>query len=203
MRWAQSRSLPAGDVFWARLILAALADGMTYEAIKGSLHTTAPDDLTLEAAVRTNGPGWPRTPTQGQQTSDSNASGSGEDMPQGATETWGWQHPLVGPQASRRDGREQIERASNPIPSQADPQPHRLQHYMTSNDPDFEAKAADIIGLYCSCRSMQPCFAWMRRPRFRRSIAWTRSCRCRLDERSDTGSNITDMEPYRCTRHWM
>ena len=41
MRWAQSRSLPAGDVFRARLILA-LADGMTYEAIKGSLHTTAP-----------------------------------------------------------------------------------------------------------------------------------------------------------------
>jgi putative transposase len=40
-RWAQSRSLPAGDVFRARLILA-LADGMTYEAIKGSLHTTAP-----------------------------------------------------------------------------------------------------------------------------------------------------------------
>jgi len=27
-------------------------------------------------------------------------------------------------------------------------QPHRLQRYMASNDPDFEAKAADIIGLY-------------------------------------------------------
>jgi len=26
--------------------------------------------------------------------------------------------------------------------------PHRLQRYMTSDDPDFEAKAADIIGLY-------------------------------------------------------
>jgi transposase len=26
--------------------------------------------------------------------------------------------------------------------------PHRLQRYMASNDPDFEAKAADIIGLY-------------------------------------------------------
>lgn len=29
-------------------------------------------------------------------------------------------------------------------------QPHRLEHYVTSNDPDFEAKAADIIGLYLS-----------------------------------------------------
>jgi DNA-binding LacI/PurR family transcriptional regulator len=26
--------------------------------------------------------------------------------------------------------------------------PHRLEHYMASNDPDFETKAADIIGLY-------------------------------------------------------
>jgi transposase len=27
-------------------------------------------------------------------------------------------------------------------------QPHRLRHHMVSNDPDFETKAADIIGLY-------------------------------------------------------
>ena len=27
-------------------------------------------------------------------------------------------------------------------------QPQRLEHYMTSDDPDFETKAADIIGLY-------------------------------------------------------
>jgi transposase len=27
-------------------------------------------------------------------------------------------------------------------------QPHRLEHYMASDDPDFETKAADIIGLY-------------------------------------------------------
>lgn len=27
-------------------------------------------------------------------------------------------------------------------------QPHRVERYMASNDPDFETKAADIIGLY-------------------------------------------------------
>lgn len=27
-------------------------------------------------------------------------------------------------------------------------QPHRIEHYVLSNDPDFESKAADIIGLY-------------------------------------------------------
>ena len=27
-------------------------------------------------------------------------------------------------------------------------QPHRMSRYMASNDPDFEQKAADVIGLY-------------------------------------------------------
>src|SRR5215831_9868349 len=27
-------------------------------------------------------------------------------------------------------------------------QPHRLRHYMASDDPQFEEKAADVIGLY-------------------------------------------------------
>ena len=26
--------------------------------------------------------------------------------------------------------------------------PHRMRRYMASNDPDFETKAADVIGLY-------------------------------------------------------
>src|SRR5207244_2898800 len=26
--------------------------------------------------------------------------------------------------------------------------PHRLERYLTSNDPDFETKAADVLGLY-------------------------------------------------------
>jgi len=40
-QWAQSRTLPAGDVFRARLILA-LADGWSYTQIKQRLHTSAP-----------------------------------------------------------------------------------------------------------------------------------------------------------------
>jgi transposase len=34
------------------------------------------------------------------------------------------------------------------ILAQAQLKPHRLERYMSSNDPDFETKAADIIGLY-------------------------------------------------------
>jgi len=40
-RWAASRTLPAGDVFRARLILA-LADGKSYSQIMSWLQTTAP-----------------------------------------------------------------------------------------------------------------------------------------------------------------
>src|SRR3954452_19143110 len=34
------------------------------------------------------------------------------------------------------------------ILTQADVRPHRLERYMASDDPDFENKAADVIGLY-------------------------------------------------------
>jgi hypothetical protein len=34
------------------------------------------------------------------------------------------------------------------ILAQADIRPHRLKRYMASDDPDFETKAADVIGLY-------------------------------------------------------
>ena len=32
--------------------------------------------------------------------------------------------------------------------TRANPRPHRLERYLASNDPDFEKKAADVIGLY-------------------------------------------------------
>ncbi|MGO8718355.1 MAG: helix-turn-helix domain-containing protein [Acidobacteriaceae bacterium] len=40
-RWAQSRTLSAGDVFRARLMLA-LADGLSYRAIEEKLDTSSP-----------------------------------------------------------------------------------------------------------------------------------------------------------------
>ena len=49
-KWAQSRTLPAGDVFRARLILA-LAEGQTYEPDQCVVADHSADDLALEAAV--------------------------------------------------------------------------------------------------------------------------------------------------------
>ena len=48
--------------------------------------------------------------------------------------------------------------------------PHRPERYMASDDPDFEANAADIIGLYLNRpQHTARCSASMKRPRFRRA----------------------------------
>ena len=62
--------------------------------------------------------------------------------------------------------------------------PHRLERYMASDDPDFEAKAADIIGLYLNPPSMRRCFVSMRRLPFRLWTGSIRSCRFRRARRA-------------------
>ena len=54
-RWAQSRTLPAGDVFRARLILA-LADGSTYREIAKNLIWSDP------SSTKSHDVGFPFTP---------------------------------------------------------------------------------------------------------------------------------------------
>jgi hypothetical protein len=71
-------------------------------------------------------------------------------------------------------------------------QPHRLERYMLSNDPDFEQKAADVLGLYLSRRNTRWSSPSMRRPRFRLSIASTRCCRSRPAEPNAMASSTTD-----------
>ena len=47
---------------------------------------------------------------------------------------------------------------------------------MASDDPDFEAKAADIIGLYLNPPQKLPCSVSMRRSPFRHWIGPIRCC---------------------------
>ncbi len=62
------------------------------------------------------------------------------------TETIRRQHPLACRKLSEELGvsKSTVQR----ILAQAKLPPHRLNRYMASNDPAFEAKASDIIGLY-------------------------------------------------------
>jgi transposase len=144
-RWAQSRTLPAGDVFRARLMLA-LADGKSWNQIQIELRTSRP---TIARWKR-------RFEQQGMAGLDPRHKGS---EPRTAT-------PSVQARVLRKTTRRPEDGSTHwtcrkmaavlglskstvqRIWRQARLKPHRLDRYMASNDPHFEEKAADIIALY-------------------------------------------------------
>src|SRR5438552_2051874 len=77
---------------------------------------------------------------------------------------------------------------------EADLKPHRLDRYMASNDPQFEQKAAAIIGLYLDPPQNAAVFCIDEKRPFRRWTGWTSDCRYRRGELRSMGSNITGTE---------
>src|SRR5438093_2985795 len=144
-RWAQSRTLPAGDVFRARLILA-LADGQSYREMVRGMRTSAAtiarwrrrfeqDRLAgLEGRHRGS---KPRTATPAVQ---ARVVRRVQQQPSDGSTHWSCRK-LAGELGVSKST---VQR----ILMQARLKPHRLERYLASDDPDFEAKAADIIGLY-------------------------------------------------------
>jgi transposase len=144
-RWAQSRTLPAGDVFRARLILA-LAQGNSYREIENSLGTSAPTiarwrtrferDRLAGLEGRHKG-SQPRIATAAVQ---ARVARRVQQKPSDGSTHWSCRKLASELGLSKST----VQR----ILTQARLKPHRLEHYVASNDPDFESKAADIIGLY-------------------------------------------------------
>jgi transposase len=144
-RWAQSRTQPAGDVFRARLILA-LADGLSYVQIKKTLRTTAPtisrwkqrfEQHGLDGLEPQHRGSKPRTATP---TVQARVCRKVQLKPGDGSTHWSVRKLSAETGISKSS----VQR----ILAQARLQPHRLERYMASNDPQFEEKAADIIGLY-------------------------------------------------------
>ena len=141
--WAQSRSLPAGDVFRARLILA-LADGLTYREIEGKLGASAPTVSKWKSRFEQAGLAGLRGRHQGSKPRRATPAAQARVMrraqqkPSDGSTHW-----------SCRKLSEELGVSKSTVQrilAQAKLRPHRLDRYMASNDPDFEAKAADIIG---------------------------------------------------------
>lgn len=144
-RWAQSRALPAGDVFRARLILA-LADGLSYREIERKLGASAPTVAKWKSRFQQDGiaglqgqhrGSQPRTATPAVQ---ARILRRAQQKPSDGSTHW-----------SCRKLAEELGVSKSTVQrvlTQAQLRPHRLDRYMASNDPDFEQKAADIIGLY-------------------------------------------------------
>jgi transposase len=144
-RWSQSRTLPAGDVFRARLILA-LAAGKTYHQIEAALGTSRPTIARWRARFQQNGiaglepqhkGSQPRTATPAAQAKVLRKTGK---PPEDGSTHWSCRKMAQATGLSKST----VQR----IWATARVKPHRLERYMASNDPDFEAKAADIIALY-------------------------------------------------------
>jgi transposase len=141
-----SRSLPTGDVIRARIILM-LADGRSYAEIQERLQTTAPTISRWKkrfVVERFNGLVQLRHP--GQQPTVVTAKLQARVLdatrrkPKDGSTHWSVRK-LARELNISKDAVHRVWRA-------AGVKPHRLERYMASNDPDFETKAADVIGLY-------------------------------------------------------
>lgn len=144
-RIAQSRSLPAGYVFRARLILM-LAEGGSYNLIKLRLKTTAPTISRWKQRFLADGLDGLDTSHPGQKPSvltpklRARILAATRKPPTDGSTLWSCRKLA----AALNVTKDTVHR----VGQEAGLKPHRLERYMASNDPDFEAKAADIIGLY-------------------------------------------------------
>jgi transposase len=142
----QSRTLPAGDVFRARLILM-LSDGLPYRTIQERLDTTAPTisrwkerflKERIAGLLEIRHPGQkPSVITPALQAKVLEAT---RRKPKDGSTHWSCRKLA----AQLGISKDTVQR----IWQRAGLKPHRLERYMASDDPEFERKAADIIGLY-------------------------------------------------------
>ena len=144
-RIAQSRSLPAGYVFRARLILM-LAEGASFSTIKQRLGTTAPTISRWKQRFLASGMDGLDTSHPGQSASVLTAKlrarilSATRKKPKDGSTHWSCRKLAAAVGVSKD--------AVHRVWKEAGLKPHRLERYMASDDPDFERKAADVIGLY-------------------------------------------------------
>jgi transposase len=142
---AQSRSLPAGYVFRAKLILM-LAKGASFATIQQRLQTTAPTILRWKQRFLAAGLNGLDTYHPGQSATvltpalKARILSATRKKPGDGSTHWSCRK-LAAYLGISKD-------AVHRVWKEAGLKPHQLQRYMASDDPDFERKAADIIGLY-------------------------------------------------------
>jgi transposase len=142
---AQSRTLPAGYVFRAQLILM-LAEGVSFSTIKQQLQTTAPTIIRWKQRFRQSGLEGLDTYHPGQKPSvltpalRARILSATRRKPSDGSTHWSCRKLASVLEVSKD--------AVHRVWQEAGLKPHRLEPYMASDDPEFEVKAADIIGLY-------------------------------------------------------
>jgi len=142
---ARSAALPAGFVLRAKILLA-LADGLSYAAIREKLDTTAPTISRWKKRFLEQGLDGFETRRPGQQAAKltprlrARILAATRRQPRDGSTHWSCRK-LAGELGVSKT-------MVHKVWQEAGLKPQRLERYMASNDPDFEHKAADIIGLY-------------------------------------------------------
>jgi len=142
---ARSASLPAGFVLRAKILLA-LAEGSSYEAIQAKLDTTAPTISRWKKRFLEQGLDGLETQRPGQPPSKLTARlrarilSATRGKPSDGSTHWSCRKLAAELGVSKT--------MVHKVWQEAGLKPHRLERYMASNDPDFEHKATQIIGLY-------------------------------------------------------
>ncbi len=142
---AQSRTLPAGYVFRAKLILM-LAEGASFNTIKRRLQTSAPTIIRWKQRFLESGLDGLDTYHPGQEATvltpalRARILSATRRKPSDGSTHWSCRKLATALGVSKD--------AVHRVWKEAGLKPHRLERYMASDDPEFESKAADIIGLY-------------------------------------------------------
>jgi transposase len=143
--WSRSRTLEAGDVFKANLILA-LAEGKSYSTVESELNTSRPtiarwkarfEEARMEGLEGQHKGSRPRKATPSMQ---ARLLKKTQQKPEDGSTHWSCRKMAAATGLSPA--------TVHRIWSKAGLKPHRLDRYMASNDPAFEEKAAEIIALY-------------------------------------------------------
>ena len=78
-------------------------------------------------------------------------------------------------------------------------QPHRIESFKLSTDPDFVAKVRDVVGLYMSPPERAIVLCVDEKCKFRRSTAASPCCRCVPASRRAGATTTSSMGPPRCS----
>src|SRR5256886_8432053 len=142
---AQSRSLPAGYVFRAKLILL-LAERASFSTIKRRLLTSAPTIIRWKQRFLQCGLEGLDTYHPGQKATvltpalRARILSATRKKPRDGSTHWSCRKLATALGVSK----DAVHRVWN----EAGLKPHRLERYLASDDPEFERKAADILALY-------------------------------------------------------
>lgn len=142
---ARSQTLPAADVLRAKVILL-LGQGLSYSVIQERMDCSAPfvakwqrrfTESRLEGLYARH---WGKTAGEESRRLEARILAATRKAPPDGSTHWSSR------KLAKHLGMPHMRVAR--VWARAGLKPHRFERYMASNDSDFEAKAADVIGLY-------------------------------------------------------